>query len=67
MLTDRPSCESDPNYQDLVAGRSPHKGIIELIPEPPPRAKIEPAPDAAPKAKTGLRERVSHLFGRRRN
>ena len=58
---------SEPEYQELIAGHLPHKGIIDLIPEPPQGAKIEPAPDFAPTAKTGLHERVSHLFGHRRN
>ncbi len=39
-MPNRSASEREPEYQELMAGRSPHKGIIELFPATPELPQI---------------------------
>ena len=46
-MSDRPNCESKLEYQELMAGRSPHKGQVVPAPKEPRETKVDPYQDPA--------------------
>lgn len=46
-MPDRPNNESKLEYQELMAGHSPHKGQVVPAPNKPRKTKVDPYQDPA--------------------